>query len=193
VGECAGACLGACVRASFAAQAARHINTNDTVGRTQTATHCNTLQHTATHCNTLQHISAHCNTWKHIATHYNTLQHTETKCNALQQDDIEVLNTVKCTILMKNKCGLATCIDTGPQHTATHCNTLQHTATHCNTLQHTATHCNKLQHTATHCSRACRKATCIDTGPSHPKPSSLSLTHSLYLNSTLHSQGGKDS
>ena len=57
-----------------------------------------------------------------------------------------------------------------PQHTATHCNTLQHIATHCNTrsssvfvmfpcpasaaffhntLQHTATHGNTLQHTAT--------------------------------------------
>jgi len=42
-----------------------------------------------------------------------------------------------------------------PQHSATHCNTLQRTATHCNTLQHNATHmtahCNTLQHTATHC------------------------------------------
>jgi len=49
-----------------------------------------------------------------------------------------------------------------PQHTASHCNTLQQTATHCitlqhaatlcSTLQHPATHCNTLQHTATHCS-----------------------------------------
>jgi len=61
-----------------------------------------------------------------------------------------------------------------PQHTATHCNTLQHTlqriclrcctglimsdgsllpsdtATHCSTLQHAATHCNTQQHTATY-------------------------------------------
>jgi len=33
-----------------------------------------------------------------------------------------------------------------PQHTASHCNTLQHTATHCNALQRTATHCNTLEH-----------------------------------------------
>jgi len=56
-----------------------------------------------------------------------------------------------------------------PQHSDTHCNTLQHTATYWgpmakeptnqlpqtqgppnNTLQHTATHCNTLQHTATY-------------------------------------------
>ena len=33
-------------------------------------------------------------------------------------------------------------VQTMPQHTATHCNTLQHAAAHCNTPQHTATHCN---------------------------------------------------
>jgi len=46
-----------------------------------------------------------------------------------------------------------------PQHTATHCNTLQHTATHYNTPQHTATHCNTLQHTATHCNTLQHTAT----------------------------------
>ena len=68
--------------------------------------------------------------------------------------------------------------DTTPQHTATHCNTLQqahgifrshNTATHCNTLQHTATHCNK--HTVS--SRT----------TSHPL--SLPLSLSLSLSSSL--------
>jgi len=49
-----------------------------------TATHCNTLQHTATHCNTLQHIATHGNTLQHTTTHYDTLQHTTTHCNTLQ-------------------------------------------------------------------------------------------------------------
>ena len=58
-----------------------------------TATHCNTLQHTATHCNTLQHTathSTHCNTLQHTATHCNTLQHTATHCNTLQHTVIVV-------------------------------------------------------------------------------------------------------
>jgi len=74
-----------------------------------------------------------------------------------------------------------------PQHTATHCNTIQlpttpcHTCgsseicrisglvwiiealrrmpTHCNTLQHTATHCNTMQHIATHCNTLQHNAT----------------------------------
>jgi len=55
----------------------------------QTATHCNTLQHTATHRGTLHtwapksvwarihtsHIETRCNTLQHTATHYKTLQH----------------------------------------------------------------------------------------------------------------------
>ena len=36
---------------------------------TDTATHCNTLQHTATHCNTLQHTATHCNTLQHTPQH----------------------------------------------------------------------------------------------------------------------------
>jgi len=69
-----------------------------------------------------------------------------------------------------------------PQHTATHCNSLQLTATHCNTLQDsylmhniahpssferhqvlqdaaTHSHCNTLQHTATHCNTLQHTAT----------------------------------
>jgi len=66
--------------------------------RSDTATHCNTLQHTATHCNTLQHTTTicnalqhsahglrsdtatHCNTLQHTATHYNNVQHTARPC-----------------------------------------------------------------------------------------------------------------
>ena len=77
---------------------------------TDTATHCNALQHTATHrnthCNTLQHTTTHCNTQEcssivsflhynaqdtpppslatDIATHCNTLQHTATNRSARQ-------------------------------------------------------------------------------------------------------------
>ena len=42
------------------------------VSDTNTATHCNTLQHTATHCNTLQHTATHCNTLQRTATPCNT-------------------------------------------------------------------------------------------------------------------------
>ena len=42
---------------------------------TDTATHCNTLQHIAAHCSTLQHTAAHCNTLQHTAAHCSTLQH----------------------------------------------------------------------------------------------------------------------
>ena len=63
-----------------------------------------------------------------------------------------------------------------PQHTATHCTTLQHTAPRCNTfesfsksnralrtkvlsLQHTATHCTTLQHSAPRCNTLRHTAT----------------------------------
>ena len=59
---------------------ATHCNTLQ-----HTAAHCNTLQHTATHCSTLQHTTTHCNTPQHTATHCNTLQHTATHCNTLQE------------------------------------------------------------------------------------------------------------
>ena len=42
-----------------------------------------------------------------------------------------------------------------PQHTVTHCNTLQHTAIHCNTPHHTVTRCNTLQHTQVRLSLVC--------------------------------------
>ena len=50
-----------------------------------------------------------------------------------------------------------------PQHTATHCSTLQCnalqcTATHCNVLQRTETQCNALQRTATRCNALQRTA-----------------------------------
>ena len=85
--------------------------------------------------------------------------------------------------------GMSLVLQHTPQHTATHCNTLQHTATHgeqrpwivycpvdwhgvgtathtathCNTLQHTAAHCNTLQHTATHFDALQRTATHCNT------------------------------
>ena len=78
---------------------------------------------------------------------------------------------------------MCTCtISSAPQHTETHCNTLQHTATRaathtyqvthllvhlpyqlCNWLQDTATHCNTLQHIATHCNT-------LQSIPGHPSP-----------------------
>ena len=103
-----------------------------------TATHCNTLQHTASHCITLYRTAAHCN----------TLQHTATHCNTLQQ---------LCIYGPYGRCNLELAIDF-LSDTATRCNTLQHTATHCNTLQHPATHCNTLQHTATYCNTLKQRA-----------------------------------
>ena len=58
-----------------------------------TATHCNTLQHTATHCNTLPHAATHCNrpsSW-HYSEYHVTLQHTATHCTTLQQTIILAL------------------------------------------------------------------------------------------------------
>ena len=104
--------------------------------------------HTATHCNAHSNILQH----THGSTHCNTATHTWR--NILQHNHAPRPSS--------------------PQHTATHCNTLQHTATHCNTLPYaspriaaaklpgvcsifTATrcntlqHCNTLHHAATHC------------------------------------------
>jgi len=45
-----------------------------------TAAHCDSLQHTATHCNTLQHTAMHCNTLQLTATPCNTLKRTAHLC-----------------------------------------------------------------------------------------------------------------
>ena len=42
---------------------------------TDTATHCNTLQHIAAHCSTLQHTATHCSTLQHTATHLQRQQY----------------------------------------------------------------------------------------------------------------------
>jgi len=84
--------------------------------RTDTATHCNTLQCAATCCNTLQHDTTRCN----------TMQVTATQCSLLQHITNWGFNSRCCPIRF------LLC-------------TLQHTATHCNTLQQTSSHCNKLQ------------------------------------------------
>jgi len=100
-----------------------------------------------------QHAARHCNT---LATH----------CNTLQDTAIYLLITDMSAMAAGKAPGWARCNTVQhtcntPQHTATHCNTLQHIYTdksaamaagkaprsaHCNTLQHT---CNTLQHTYT--------------------------------------------
>jgi len=60
-----------------------HIDTNE-AEETDTAIHCNILQHSTAHCSTLQHTAAHCHALQRTATHCNALQHTTTHCNTLQ-------------------------------------------------------------------------------------------------------------
>ena len=79
---------------------------------TDTAAHCNTLQHTATHCSTLQYTAAHCN----------TLQYPSTNCNPLQP------------IVLRHSATLCSAHCNTQQPTAIHSNPLQTTATHSNTL-----------------------------------------------------------
>jgi len=103
---------------------------------------CNTLQQTATDCNTLQ-----C-----------TASHTAAPRDFFQKIDLEH-NFSGANVVCVGKTPAAHF--NKPQHTATHCNTMQHYSgkdlqqflrrSRCNgrTPQHIATHCNTLQHTAT--------------------------------------------
>ena len=78
------------------------------------------------------------------------MQSTATHCNALQRRAFPFL-------VPYLRVGQLVIKSLGPQHRATHCNTLQHTATHCNNTHSLSAHrksrrsspCNRLQHTAT--------------------------------------------
>jgi len=127
-----------------------------------TATHRNTLQHSATHCNAPQHTSTRCKTefsCKMASYDYKDTVHKAVHCNRLNRlhqtatDCNRLLQTARLT---KQHTTLTLFIHT-PQHTATHCNTLQHTATrfsctyeHIQLSTHPPTHQHARTHTHTH-------------------------------------------
>jgi len=135
-----------------------------------TATHCNTLQHTVTHLCICHHdtlsctagkythvismfhvyTATHCNTLQHTATHCNTLQHTAAHCNTPQHTYACVIMTLCLALLANARMSNASFMCT-LQHTATHCNTLQHTAKHLCICHHDTLSCTAGKYTHVIC------------------------------------------
>ena len=167
------------------------VAVSDDAAVSDTATHCNTLQHTATHCNTLQHAA----TLDHIESHllgngYYTkspwtfsIVHKLTyvweiwptflcchESPAKGRSNSKFLNCQLSTKKITGKLTFEKFVLRGTWSLGfKFCDvleskhTLQHTATHCNTLQHTAPHWTTLQHTATHCNTLQHTATHCNT------------------------------